>query len=255
MNLVVNARDAMPQGGTLTLEASVTRLLDEDVAGDAEAVAGTFVLLRVSDTGHGMDRQTLTRIFEPFFTTKPEGRGTGLGLSTVYGIVHQAGGFVRVYSEPGTGTTFSLYLPATSLPAEHSADRDVEPTQLGGSETILLCEDDFAVRKVATTMLSRAGYTVLAAPSGSEALRIAEGHSGTIDLLLTDVIMPGMNGKQLSDTLGQQRPDLKTVFFSGYSADVISHHGVVDEQVELVNKPFEHRDLLQRLRRVLDGSP
>ncbi len=254
VNLVVNARDAMPQGGRLLLETSNVVLDDAYLSVHAEAQEGPHVVLAVSDTGSGMDPETLERIFEPFFTTKPVHRGTGLGLSTAYGIVKQAGGHVTVCSELGEGTTFHVFLPSVRgpvAPAERVEARIAPPI---GTEAIILCEDDVAVRDLAAHMLERAGYTVLVAQDAAHALQLAGDHPGKIDLLVTDVIMPDMNGKALSDALTSLRPDAKTLFVSGYASDVIAPHGVVAQDVEFLQKPFTRFALLSRVRKVLDVS-
>ena len=253
VNLVVNARDAMPDGGTLSLRTSTRDLTDKDTAAYVEAIAGTFVVLSVSDTGTGMPAETVSRVFEPFFTTKGLGRGTGLGLSTVHGIVHQANGFIDVRSEPGLGSTFAVHLPTTALPVKAAEQKRVGRRRLKGSETVLICEDDPAVRRLAARMLSRAGYAVLQAKDGEEALRADTEHPHPIHVLLTDVIMPGMNGQELSEALTDRRPELKTIFFSGYAADLISDRGLLREHVEFIRKPFVREELLERLRQVLDG--
>jgi two-component system cell cycle sensor histidine kinase/response regulator CckA len=252
MNLVVNARDAMPTGGTLTLTTGCTTLDEMSAAAHPDARPGEHVVLTVSDTGCGMDRATLERIFEPFFTTKPMGYGTGLGLSTVYGIVRQSGGHITVYSEPGRGTTFKVYLPSVRRPltAEHPAP--TEGTLPTGTETILVCEDDADVRSLAVRVLTEAGYTVLATGTGTEALQRAAAHAGDIDLLLTDVIIPDMDGRRLAERLLAARPGIRTLFMSGYSANIIAHQGLLDADIELLEKPFTRREVLSRVREVLD---
>jgi two-component system, cell cycle sensor histidine kinase and response regulator CckA len=252
VNLVVNARDAMPDGGKLTLHTSVAVLDAAYAAGHPEARPGEYTLLTVSDTGCGMNAATLERIFEPFFTTKPHGEGTGLGLPTVYGIVKQAGGHLVVYSEPAHGTVFRIYLPSVRKALTPIPHRRSEPAPPVGTETILLCEDDAAVRELAAHLLAGAGYRVLAAPDAGHALQAASQQHGLIHLLLTDVIMPGMNGRKLADILRARRPDLKTLFMSGYTSNVIAHHGVLEADVEFLEKPFSRQSLLQRVREVLD---
>lgn len=252
VNLVVNARDAMPEGGKLVLETSFVVLDESYVASHAEARAGEHVQLSVSDTGCGMDPATITHIFEPFFTTKQPGKGTGLGLSTVYGIVKQAGGHITTYSEPERGTIFRLYLPSVRKPLAASPAAPAEPAPPVGTETILLCEDDPAVRELATHLLTDVGYHVLVAEGPRRALQLAELSAGSIQLLLTDVIMPEMNGRTLSDVLKAKRPELRSLYMSGYTSDVIAHHGVLDQGVEFLEKPFSRRSLLKRVREVLD---
>ena len=244
MNLTVNARDAMPRGGRLVVTTDDVVLEDAYVALHPESHSGPHVLLTVSDTGGGMTPEVLERIFEPFFTTKPAGQGTGLGLATVYAIVKQLDGHVTVYSEPGFGTTFRVYLPAFAAPEVQPAATIEEERALRGSETILVCEDDATVRKLATHFLRGAGYTLLDAAKGSAALELAAAYPDPIHLLVTDVIMPDINGRQLADALTAARPGLKTLFISGYTSDVIAHHGVLDPGVELLEKPFGRRGLL-----------
>ncbi len=255
MNLVVNARDAMPDGGDLTIETA-NAILDADyAAARAEVRPGEYVVLSVSDTGTGMDAQTAERVFEPFFTTKAMGQGTGLGLSTVYGIIKQAGGHVAVYTEPARGATFRVYLPAAASGAEPAGRTAPVPKAAGGHETILLCEDDNSVRTLAQTILEQAGYVVLSAANGREARAIAAEHAGAIDILVTDVIMPDMNGRELATALKAQHRRLRTLYISGYTANVIAHHGVLDDGVEFLEKPFTRAMLLARVRGLLDGDP
>ena len=251
MNLTVNARDAMPSGGTLIIEtADVT--LDEKVTGlHWEIQPGSYVVLSVSDTGCGMDGATQARIFEPFFTTKEPGKGTGLGLSTVYGIVKQHQGMITVYSEVGQGTTFKVYLPRVDVlsgPPETVAD---EVGALTGTETVLLVEDSDLVRDLARAMLETHGYCVVVAPNGVAALRVADRHQGPIHLLVTDVVMPGMNGRQLAEQLTVRRPEIKVLYMSGYSEGILAHQGIVDPSVNLLPKPFTTTSLFQRIREVL----
>jgi len=254
VNLVVNAVQAMPDGGRLTLETRNVSLDEGYTRTHAEACAGPHVLLAVSDTGHGMDAATCERIFEPFFTTKVKGQGTGLGLATVHGIVKRAEGHIVVSSEPGRGTTFRIYLPATDAqPVEQETTPEKQASHQG-QETILLCEDDRVVRELIGLSLRSAGYAVLTAANGREGLEAAQHHPGPIDLLITDVIMPDLNGRVVSDRLQASRPGLPTLFISGYPSDVIAHHGVLDEGVEFLEKPFTRQDLLARIREVLCKS-
>lgn len=253
MNLVVNARDAMPNGGTLSIETTNVVLDAAHCTARPGLKPGRHVRLAVSDTGHGMDPATLERIFEPFFTTKSDAGGTGLGLATVYGIIQQAGGHIAVYSEPGQGTTFRIDLPAADLPAdEPESVTDTPRAKLTGTETVLLCEDDSAVRTLAAHVLREAGYTVIATGRGAEALEQAQACSGALDLLITDAIMPDMNGRRLSERVTSLRPEVRTLFISGYTPNVILHHGVLDADVEFLEKPFSRGDLLSRVRKVLD---
>ncbi|MBN2445468.1 MAG: PAS domain S-box protein, partial [Phycisphaerae bacterium] len=252
MNLVVNARDAMPSGGTLAIETSNVYLDESYAATRLDAQVGEHVLLSVSDTGAGMDATTLERVFEPFFTTKPMGQGTGLGLSTAYGIVKQARGHIAAYSEAGRGTTFRVYLPLEHGQAPAPSVARVRQTAPVGTETIIICEDDVAVRKLTVHVLEDAGYKVLESGKAEEALRIATDYDGPIHMLLTDVIMPDMNGRKLADTLCAIRPEARTLFVSGYTANVIVHHGVLDSGVDFMEKPYSRQQLLQRVREILD---
>jgi PAS domain S-box-containing protein len=249
MNLAVNARDAMPSGGKLTIEtASVT--LDEDFARE-------YIMLAISDTGEGMDTETQSHLFEPFFTTKGL-KGTGLGLSTVYGIVKQSGGYIWVYSEPGKGTAFKIYLPRVAEPSESAAVAAASSGTLkaeGGKETILLVEDEDNLRRLARQYLEKQGYNVVDAADGAMALEIADAHEGVVHLLLTDVIMPGMNGRELAQRMLEIRPNVKVLYMSGYTENVIAPNGTLDAGVSLLQKPFNLRDLKDRVREVLDSTP
>ncbi|RME78342.1 MAG: response regulator [Chloroflexi bacterium] len=252
LNLVVNARDAMPQGGTITLEtANVT--LDETYARrHLDVEPGSYVMLAVSDTGHGMDKETIRHIFEPFFTTKESGKGTGLGLSTVHGIVRQSGGHIQVYSEPGQGSVFKIYLPVAEPSAAAEPAVLPPPVQaLSGTETILIAEDDPAVRQLMRQVLTSNGYTVLDAATGRQALQI---FTPGVQLLLTDVVLPDMNGQELAGQLRQQQPDLKVLYTSGYTSEAIVHQGILEAGLAFLQKPFTPSILLRRLREVLDAS-
>ncbi len=252
INLCVNARDAMPHGGTLTLRTSNTFLDEAYVTAQPEARLGAHVVLTVSDTGCGINAVTLPHIFEPFFTTKPVGQGTGLGLATVYGIVKQSGGHVTVYSEPGRGTTFRIYLPALPGATADAPSPSPELLAPAGHETILVCEDDATVRDLTANLLAEHGYDVLVAHSAGHALRLAQQHAGPLHLIMTDVIMPDMNGRQLVQDLLALRPDLRSLYVSGYTFDVIAHHGVLDADVEFLEKPYSRAQLLNKVRAVLD---
>jgi PAS domain S-box-containing protein len=249
MNLAVNARDAMPGGGRLTIETRNSHLDEEFVMRHRPTIPGEYVMLIVSDTGSGMDAQTQAHIFEPFFTTKEQGRGTGLGLATVYGFVKQSGGYVWVQSEPGVGSTFTIYLPLVgeALPRAHTKDGGAALAR--GAETILLVEDEESLRTLTRSQLEDSGYTVLEANCGSEAIRIARQHRGPIHLLLTDVVMPGMNGRAVAEVLTASRPETRVVYISGYTG--FSDYGLMNLDAVIIQKPFTRRVLLQRLREVI----
>ncbi|MDX6385392.1 MAG: two-component system, cell cycle sensor histidine kinase and response regulator CckA [Blastocatellia bacterium] len=254
VNLVVNARDAMPTGGKLTIETTNGDLEQEYASKHVGVQPGKYVILAVSDTGSGMDSETKARIFEPFFTTKEIGKGTGLGLSTVYGIVKQSGGNIWVYSEPGRGTTFKVYLPQIEGHTEPEAKPVVPSAALGGTETILLVEDEDVVRGLARKILESVGYNVLDANSGQEAFRLCEVHPEPIHLLLTDVVMPRTSGREVAEHLTLLRPGLRVLFMSGYTDEAIVHHGILDSSVEFIQKPFNPGALIRKVREVLDGQ-
>jgi two-component system, cell cycle sensor histidine kinase and response regulator CckA len=253
MNLVVNARDAMPNGGTLTLETANKELDQEYAKTHMPTRPGSYVMLAITDTGVGMDSKTLARIFEPFFTTKEQGKGTGLGLSTVYGIVKQSDGFIWAYSEPGRGTSFKVYLPRVEgevIAAVETIEESVELPQ--GTETVLLVEDEESVRNLVRTILQEFGYTVLEASHGAEALRVAIRHEGPIHVMVTDIVMPLMSGRQLTDKLVTLRPEMKVIYMSGYTDHSIVHSEILRPGTMFLQKPFTLIALTRKLREVLD---
>jgi PAS domain S-box-containing protein len=256
MNLAVNARDAMPRGGKLTIETANVSVDESYARLHTPAAPGEYVMLAISDTGAGMDAETQSHIFEPFFTTKGP-KGTGLGLSMVYGIVKQSGGYIWVYSEPGKGATFKVYLPRVTSSGEYVVPEQPAafPVITRGQETILLVEDEVTVRRLAHEYLQLQGYTVLEAPDGATALRVSANHKGTIHLLLTDVIMPGMTGRELAHQLLQQKPDLKVLYMSGYTENAIGHNGTLDAGISLLQKPFSLPTLKAKVREVLNTLP
>ena len=256
MNLAVNARDAMPRGGTLTIE---TRNVELDATyAEAHGVrleSGEYAMLAVSDTGVGIPHELQERIFEPFFTTKEKSKGTGLGLSTCYGIVKQAGGFIWVYSERGLGSTFKIYVPRTQDARKPTTGVMPAVDHLSGSETILIVEDDDPVRVLLTESMRSYGYTVYPARNGLEAMEVVGTRGDEIDLLISDVVMPKMSGRELADTLRARWPNLRVLFMSGYTDDALSRHGVLDPGVLLLEKPFTPKRLAARIREVLAADP
>ena len=254
MNLCINARDAIDGTGRITIETASAAFDDAYCAAHIGYTPGEYVLLAVSDNGRGMDAETLSHLFEPFFTTKETGKGTGLGLATVYGIVRQNNGFINVYSEPGRGSTFKMYLPRqTARPERPVSVEAVEPVPRG-EETVLVVEDEPMILDLTTAMLELQGYTVLRAARPDEAILLARDHAGRIDLLMTDVIMPGMNGRELSARLSPLHPEMRQLFMSGYTANVIAHHGVLDENVHFIQKPFSLKQLAAKVREALAGG-
>jgi two-component system cell cycle sensor histidine kinase/response regulator CckA len=254
INLVVNARDAMPRGGRLTIETGHRLVRPDERREIAEMTPGAYVMLAVSDTGVGMTPEVRAHIFEPFFTTKDVGKGTGLGLATVFGIVKQSGGHILVESQPGQGSHFRIYFPAANERPLKGAAVTPAPTTTGGAETILLVEDEPAVRTFVTRALRHQGYQVLDASNGGEALIIAEQHQGRIHLLLTDVIMPRVSGKQLAERLLRTVPELRVLYMSGYAEDIIASHGVLEPGAAFIEKPLTAENLGRKIREVLDGS-
>jgi two-component system, cell cycle sensor histidine kinase and response regulator CckA len=252
MNLATNARDAMPLGGELRIETGNVDFRGDRSDATGSVCPGPYVLLSVTDSGFGMDKSTCEHIFDPFFTTKPVGKGTGLGLSTVFGIVEQSGGCISVDSEPRCGARFKLYFPKSTDHVAASIKHDPRRTALTGTETVLIVEDEAGVRKMVKRILVAAGYTVHVAANGNEAVRWCEQHPGEIHLLLTDVVMPDMNGRQLAERVTALSPKLKVLFMSGYTGDAIVHHGVLDPGSDFVAKPFKAVELQHKIREVLD---
>ena len=255
MNLSVNARDAMPRGGRLIIETSSVELDQTYTAEHMNVTPGRYALLAVSDTGEGMDAETQSHAFEPFFTTKAPGQGTGLGLSTVYGIVTQSGGYIWLYSEPGKGTTVKVYLPAVVAEEELEAPPAMPKPDISGTETILVVEDQPAVLELIANILAPRGYRVLRASHPDEALRLCEQHEGSIDLLLTDVVMPVMGGQQIAEAAGRLRPSVKVLYMSGYTDEMIGPHSPGGLEASFIQKPFAAEDLLQKVRQILDAPP
>lgn len=251
MNLVVNARDAMPGGGKISVETGDVELSEDYAEAHPEVSAGPHVMLAVSDTGQGMDPQTQARIFEPFFTTKEQGKGTGLGLSTVHGIVKQSGGSIFVYSEPGKGSTFKIYLPRVEGGAQAPVKSGVKVESLTGTETILVVEDDDAVRKLVHRALVDHGYTVLDAISAREAVTFCERHKGLIHLMISDVILPQMSGRELAKRVQELRPKMRVIFMSGYADDAVAHHGILEAGHVFVEKPFVPAAMVRKVREIL----
>jgi two-component system cell cycle sensor histidine kinase/response regulator CckA len=254
MNLALNARDAMPQGGKLTLETANAQLDESYSRSHQPAKPGRYAMLAVSDTGHGMPPETQARIFEPFYTTKEVGKGTGLGLSMVYGIVKQSGGYIWVYSEPDQGTTFKIYLPRVDQPAEAMGAENRPKSVQRGSETILLVEDDPQLRQLSSSVLAHCGYKVLVAGGPEEGLAICRSNQRDIRLLITDVIMPRMNGRQLAEQILQISPNVRVLYISGYTNNAIVHYGVLDAGLWFLPKPFTLSALIAKVREVLDSS-
>jgi CheY-like chemotaxis protein len=251
MNLVVNARDAMPDGGELILETSNAEVDSSYVQEHPESTAGAFVLLAVTDSGIGMDEETSKHIFEPFFTTKGPSRGSGLGLATVYGIVKQSQGWIGLSTRPGKGTTFEIYLPRITADLATELDADDSRADLGGSETVLVVEDQDEVRGLAAKVLKDYGYRVFEAADGAKALALVEGFSGLIDLLLTDVVLPGMNGRELAECIRKLIPAVKVLYTSGYSQNLIANRGVLYGDVAYIAKPYTPDGLATKVREVL----
>jgi two-component system, cell cycle sensor histidine kinase and response regulator CckA len=251
MNLVVNSKDAMPNGGRLVIETANVNL-DDDLRREYSYIQpGPYVMISVSDNGQGMDKETQSRIFEPFFTTKEKGKGTGLGLSTVYGIIKQSGGYVFAQSELGHGTTFRIYLPRVEEAAQAPGHARTTEVASGGTETVLLVEDEESVRQLVRETLQAKGYTVIEAEDGKSAITIASAYQSKIDVLITDLVMPGMNGRELANWMEQARPATKVLYLSGYTEDAIVHQGVLDTGTAFLQKPFTLQALCRKVREVL----
>jgi nitrogen-specific signal transduction histidine kinase/ActR/RegA family two-component response regulator len=252
LNLATNARDAMPHGGTLRIETGEAEINQEFAKSYGYGEPGRYALISISDTGTGMDEKTRQKLFEPFFTTKEVGKGTGLGLSIVYGIVKQHNGYINVASEPGKGTTFQIYLPVVKTTTEERKLASI--TAEGGTETILIAEDNHDLRKLLVEVLNEKGYTTIPATDGEVALALFMEHKNTIDLLMLDVVMPKMNGKEVFDEVRKGRPDVKVLFTSGYTGDVVLDKGVYDDAVDFIQKPVSPNELLVKIREVLNKS-
>jgi len=252
LNLAVNARDAMPRGGQLILETQNVVFEKDSSQAHMSVPPGAYVVLAISDNGCGMDQETLSHIFEPFYTTKEQTKGTGLGLSTVYGIVKQSGGSIFVYSEPGKGATFKIYLPRIDQPVSRTMDPQVEVDTLRGSETVLVVEDEEAVRKLVDQTLRKYGYEVLEATNGTEALQICGTHPTPIRLMITDVVMPGMSGRELAARLREHHPEVRVLYMSGYTDDAVVRHGLLDASMFFLQKPFTPGMLVRKARETLD---
>jgi CheY-like chemotaxis protein len=254
MNFAVNAQDAMPNGGTLTIETGEVELDEEYVGHHPGVTPGRYAMFSFGDTGTGMDAGTLEKIFEPFFTTKDQGKGTGLGLSTVYGIIKQHEGNVVAYSEPGHGTTFTCYVPLSRQSAEETVEAPEGPKDFSGTETVMVVEDEPTVRDLAVEVLTRNGYSVIQAEHGKACLDILDGHDGPLDLLLTDVVMPGLNGRELFEEVKNRFPSVKVIYMSGYSEDIVTHRGVLYDGLPFIQKPFAVNDLASQVRAVLETA-
>ena len=254
MNLIVNARDAMPNGGEIIIETAEVELDQHYVNKRHEVKPGQYVLMAISDTGEGMDEDVLSKIFDPFFTTKEQGKGTGLGLATVYGIVKQHDGYIYAYSEEGKGTTFKIYLPASNKTLEDTESKSSTKVLLHGKETILVVDDNASIRQLVIETLKPLGYNCLQAESGKAAINVLRKYAGEVHLLLTDVIMPGMSGRELAETIRKGRPDIKVIFMSGYTENIIARHGVLEQGINYIPKPITPVTLTQKIRKVLNDN-
>ena len=254
MNLIVNARDAMPNGGEIIIETAEVQLDQHYVNKRKEVKPGPYVLMAFSDTGEGMDEKVLSKIFDPFFTTKEHGKGTGLGLATVYGIVKQHDGYIYAYSEKGRGTTFKIYLPASKKIAEEIESKSTVKALLEGNETILVVDDNASIRQLIVETLKPLGYNCMQAVSGKDAINVLRKYSGEVHLLLTDVVMPGMSGRELAEIIREERPEMKVIFMSGYTENIIAHHGVLEQGINYISKPVTPVTLTQKIWSVLHDS-
>jgi CheY-like chemotaxis protein/two-component sensor histidine kinase len=253
LNLTLNSQDAMPRGGTIIIETSRVEIEEDFVKKYENISAGQYILLSVSDSGTGIESDIIDKIFDPFFTTKEFGKGTGLGLSTVYGIVKQHGGMIHVYSEKGKGTIFKIYLPVKDNKAENNIPSPAKSVNTRGNETILAVEDNPEVRNLLETVLKKNGYNAFIAEDAETALSISSSYEGVIHLLITDVIIPDMNGLQLYTKISEMRPEIKSIYISGYTANVIAHNGKLDEGINFIQKPFSISDFIRKVREVLDA--
>ena len=254
MNLIVNAKDAMPGGGEIIIETVVVQLDELYTHKHIEVKPGQYVLLSISDTGEGMEKDVISKIFDPFFTTKELGKGTGLGLATVYGIVKQHDGYIYVYSEKNRGTTFKIYLPASNKSADETESKSITRALSQGNETILIVDDNPSVRQLIVETLKPLGYNCLEAGSGKEAINVIREYDSKVHLLLTDVVMPHMNGRQLAEIIRKERPDIKIIFMSGYTENIIAHHGVLEQGINFISKPITPVALTQKIRSVLQNN-
>ena len=251
MNLIVNAKDAMPNGGEIIIETARINLDKHYVNKHIEVKPGQYVLMAISDTGEGMDEDVLSKIFDPFFTTKEQGKGTGLGLATVYGIVKQHDGYIYAYSEKNRGTTFKIYLPASKKTEEETESKSTVRTLLQGNETILIVDDNASIRQLIVETLKPLGYNCLQAACGKDAMDVLRKYKGEVHLLITDVVMPGMSGRELAETIREERPEMKVIFMSGYTENIIAHHGVLEQGINYISKPITPVTLTQKIRSVL----
>ena len=255
INFLVNSRDALPKGGIVTIETSNMELDEPYISNHGVDIKpGSYVMFKISDTGTGMDKKTQSKIFEPFFTTKEKEKGTGLGLSTVYGIVKQNSGYIWVYSEPGKGTTFKVYLPSSEKTSKPVKKLQLTSDELEGNETILVVEDEKSVLDLVKNVLESYGYHVLVAQGGNEAISIFKSYQDQVQLVLTDVVMPIMSGRDLIEVLQSLKPEIKTIYMSGYTDNTIAHHGIIENGINFIEKPFSSKKIGLTVRQVLDAD-